>query len=71
MTLPWVLPADMAYATTLKIFETAPKLTYNLKVFSEAVIQLVAEALNKFVISPSNYSAKLTCQLAITEYEGK
>ena len=68
MTLPWVIPADMAYATGLKVFETAPKLKYNLKILSEAVIQLLAQALTKWSLSPTAYTAKLTCQLAITEY---
>ncbi|CAL8115066.1 unnamed protein product [Orchesella dallaii] len=68
MTLPCLLPADMAYATALKIFETAPKLTYNLKVLSEAVLQLVARTLANISLSPATYSAKLTCQVAITEY---
>lgn len=71
MTIPCLLPADMAYATALKIFETAPKLTYNLKVLSEAVIQLLARTLANISLSPATYSAKLTCQVAITEYEGE
>jgi hypothetical protein len=68
MTLPCLLPADIAYATALKFIETAPKLTYNLKILSEAVIQLLARTLANISLSPATYSAKLTCQVAITEY---
>jgi len=69
MTLPWIIPADMAYATGLKVFETAPKLSYNLRMLSEAVLQLVTQTLSRWTLTPSAYSAKLTCQLAITEYD--
>ncbi|CAG7721940.1 unnamed protein product [Allacma fusca] len=67
MSIPCLLPADMAYATILKVFENAPKLKYNLKTLSAAVIQLLAQTLSKFHFSPT-YSAQLTCQLAFTEY---
>lgn len=67
MSLPCIIPADMAYATVLKVLETAPKLSYNLKTLSEAVLQLLAQTLHRFNFSPA-YSAKLTCQLAFTEY---
>ena len=71
MSLPCLLPADMVYATVLKCLETAPKLSYNLKTLSEACIQLFAQTLTRH-FSPNSYSAKLTCQLAFTEYrEGK
>ncbi|OXA45588.1 Patatin-like phospholipase domain-containing protein 2 [Folsomia candida] len=68
MSLPCIIPADIAYATVLKLFETAPKLTYNLRVLSQAVLQLVAQTLSNISLSPAAYSAKLTCQVAITEY---
>jgi hypothetical protein len=68
MSLPYIIPADIAYATVLKIFETAPKLTYNLRVLSEAMLQLIAQTLSNISLSPAAYSAKLTCQVAITEY---
>lgn len=68
MSLPCIIPADIAYATVLKIFETAPKLTYNFRVLSQAVLQLVAQTLSNISLSPAAYSAKLTCQVAITEY---
>lgn len=72
MSLPCIIPADIAYAMVLKIFDTAPKVTYNIRVLSEAVIQLVAQTISSMTMSPSTYSAKLTCQVAITEYnEGK
>lgn len=68
MSLPYIIPADIAYATVLKIFETAPKLTYNMRVLSQAMLQLIAQTLSNISLSPAAYSAKLTCQVAITEY---
>jgi hypothetical protein len=68
MSLPCIIPADIAYATALKILDSAPKLTYNIKVLSEAVLQLLAQTIANISLSPTAYSAKLTCQVAITEY---
>ena len=67
MSLPCIIPADIAYAAVLKVFDNAPKLKYNLKTLSAAVIQLLTQTIAKLSSSPS-YSAKLTCQLAFTEY---
>ena len=66
MSIPCLLPADMAYATVIKVFENAPKLPYTLKTLSAAVIQLLAQTITKH-FSPT-YSAHLSCQLAFTEY---
>jgi len=68
MSLPCILPADIAYATALKLLDTAPKLTYNLRVFSKAFLQLIAQTVSNISLSPTTYSAKLTCEVAITEY---
>jgi len=68
MSLPCLIPADIAYATAIKVFESAPKLAKNIREISEAVIQLIAQTLASLKFSPTAYSAKLTCQLAITEY---
>lgn len=70
MSLPCIIPADIAYATVLKVFESAPKLTYNIRVLSEAVVQLVAQTLSGVTYSPT-YSAKLTCQINISEGKKK
>jgi hypothetical protein len=69
MSLPCILPADMAYATAIKLFDTAPKLTYNLRVLSEAVIQLITQAISKWGQSPSaGFITKLSCQLDVNVY---
>lgn len=63
MTLPWIIPADMAYATGLKVFETAPKLSYNLRILSEAVLHLVAQALSRWNLSPTVRNLLVNLQL--------
>jgi len=69
MSLPCILPADMAYATAIKLFDSAPKLTYNLRILSEAVIQLITQAISKWGQSPSaGFITKLTCQLDVNVY---
>ncbi|XP_066141434.1 1-acylglycerol-3-phosphate O-acyltransferase Pnpla3-like isoform X2 [Euwallacea fornicatus] len=70
LSLPYTLPADIMYATFTKVMATAPHVGNFLWDVSRVLLDQVSNVLNKVNRKRQQISAKITCQLAITEYGG-
>ncbi|XP_017775894.1 PREDICTED: patatin-like phospholipase domain-containing protein 2 isoform X2 [Nicrophorus vespilloides] len=71
LSLPYTVPADMVYATFTKLMSSAPFLGNNLWDMSKFFMDQFSSVLNKVNSKRQQLSAKISCQLAITEYGGK
>nr|CAH7734814.1 unnamed protein product [Callosobruchus chinensis] len=70
LTLPYSLPADVVYATFTKFMVAAPQLGNGAWEVSKFFMDKLSYLLNKVNRKRQQISAKITCQLAITEYGG-
>ncbi|CAG9836087.1 unnamed protein product [Diabrotica balteata] len=68
LTLPYTLPADVMYATFTKFMVAAPQLGNGAWELSKVFIDKMTFLLKKINRKRQQLSAKITCQLAITEY---
>ncbi|CAH1106272.1 unnamed protein product [Psylliodes chrysocephalus] len=68
LTLPYTLPADVMYATFTKLMMSAPQLGNGAWELSKVFMDKLSYLLNKINRKRQQLSAKITCQLAITEY---
>ncbi|XP_066999744.2 1-acylglycerol-3-phosphate O-acyltransferase Pnpla3 isoform X2 [Anabrus simplex] len=66
LSLPYTLPADIVYATFTKFITAAPDLWHVSKYF----LDQLNDVLNNINKKRQQLSAKITCQLALTEYGG-
>ncbi|XP_050505997.1 1-acylglycerol-3-phosphate O-acyltransferase Pnpla3-like isoform X4 [Diabrotica virgifera virgifera] len=69
LTLPYTLPADVMYATFTKFMVAAPQLGNGAWELSKVFIDKMTFLLKKINRKRQQLSAKITCQLAITEYD--
>ncbi|XP_076273463.1 brummer isoform X6 [Rhynchophorus ferrugineus] len=70
LSLPYTLPADIIYATFTKFMATAPQVGNTLWDVSKVVLDQMSNVLTRVNRKRQQISAKITCQLAITEYSG-
>uniref|UniRef100_V5GTR4 triacylglycerol lipase n=1 Tax=Anoplophora glabripennis TaxID=217634 RepID=V5GTR4_ANOGL len=70
LSLPYTLPADVVYATFTKFMVAAPQVGNGAWELSKFFMDKVSYVLNKVNRKRQQISAKITCQLAITEYGG-
>ncbi|XP_060531802.1 1-acylglycerol-3-phosphate O-acyltransferase Pnpla3 isoform X2 [Cylas formicarius] len=70
LSLPYTLPADMMYATFTKLMATAPHIGNTLWDMSKIALDQMSHILHRVNRKRQQMSAKITCQLAITEYGG-
>ncbi|CAH1127889.1 unnamed protein product [Ceutorhynchus assimilis] len=70
LSLPYTLPADIMYATFTKVMASAPHVSNTLWDISKVMLDQVSNVLNRVNRKSQQVSAKITCQLAITEYGG-
>lgn len=70
LSLPYTLPADIMYATFTKLMATAPQVGNTLWDVSKVVLDQMSNILSRVNKKRQQLSAKITCQLAITEYGG-
>lgn len=70
LSLPYTLPADVVYATFTKFMTAAPQLGNGAWEMSKFFMEKCSYLLNKVNRKRQQLSAKITCQLAITEYGG-
>lgn len=70
LSLPYTVPADMVYATFTKFMAAAPQVGNGVWEFSKYFMDQMTSILNKVNKKRQQLSAKITCQLAITEYGG-
>ncbi|XP_068218682.1 1-acylglycerol-3-phosphate O-acyltransferase Pnpla3-like isoform X1 [Palaemon carinicauda] len=72
LTLPYVLPIDIAYAAFLKFSSSTPRI-HNIKLLGNQIVDLV-QALMTNMVQPNahhhHHDGKFSCQLAITEFAG-
>ncbi|XP_034246089.1 1-acylglycerol-3-phosphate O-acyltransferase Pnpla3 isoform X1 [Thrips palmi] len=70
LSLPYILPADLMYATFTKLIALAPRMGNNLYLMSKFIMDEVSRLLKRMNKDRREMSAQITCQLAITEYGG-
>ncbi|CAH0560431.1 unnamed protein product [Brassicogethes aeneus] len=70
LSLPYTLPADILYATITKLMVAAPQLGSGVWEISKYFMDQMGHVLNKVNKKRQQISAKIICQLAITEYGG-
>jgi hypothetical protein len=68
LSLPYVLPIDIAHATFLRFMDVAPKVGNNLALLAGTLAKYLVVLIQKFDKKRRQFNAKFTCQLAITEY---
>ncbi|XP_056640090.1 1-acylglycerol-3-phosphate O-acyltransferase Pnpla3-like isoform X2 [Diorhabda sublineata] len=68
LTLPYTLPADVMYATFTKFMVAAPQLGNGAWEVSKVLMDKMTFLLKKINRKRQQLSAKITCQLDITEY---
>lgn len=69
LSLPYTLPADIVYATFTKFLAAAPVMGNSLWDMSKFIMDQMGTLLKKVHFNHQQH-AKVTCQLAITEYGG-
>lgn len=69
LTLPYVLPLDIAYVMCVKLMALIPKIGRDMNGLISNILTYVKNIIKKFNKHRHFYSAKFTCQLAITEYD--
>ncbi|CAB3372133.1 Hypothetical predicted protein [Cloeon dipterum] len=70
LSLPCVLPVEIAYQTFNKFLQTAPLVGKNLKQLSQYILDNLNHIINSLNNKTKQLSAKISCNLAITEYRG-
>ncbi|XP_023011944.1 1-acylglycerol-3-phosphate O-acyltransferase Pnpla3 isoform X2 [Leptinotarsa decemlineata] len=70
ITLPYTLPADVVYATFTKFMIAAPQVGNGVWDVSKILMDKLNHLLNRVNRKRQQISAKISCQLAITEYGG-
>ncbi|XP_019869560.1 patatin-like phospholipase domain-containing protein 2 isoform X2 [Aethina tumida] len=68
LSLPYTLPVDIVYATFTKLMVAAPQLGNGVWEVSKYFMDQMGHVLYKVNKKRQQLSAKITCQLAITEY---
>ncbi|KRT85813.1 hypothetical protein AMK59_2297, partial [Oryctes borbonicus] len=68
LSLPYSLPADVMYATLTKFMATTPSVGNKIWEVSKYFLDRFSDVINKVSTKPRQLSAKIACQLAITEY---
>ncbi|GJQ86181.1 bmm [Trypoxylus dichotomus] len=68
LSLPYSLPADVMYATFTKFMATTPSVGNKIWEASKYFLDRLSNVLNKVSNKPRQVSAKIACQLALTEY---
>ncbi|RZC41980.1 Patatin domain containing protein [Asbolus verrucosus] len=68
LSLPYTLPADIVYATFTKFMTAAPEVGNTFWDLSKYCMDQLSHLLNKVNTKREQLSAKIICQLAITEY---
>lgn len=69
LVLPYVLPFEFTFAVAWKAWKLLPYLQNEMKNSFYGFISLAKGLLNKFDSKRYQYSAKFSCQLAITEFD--
>lgn len=67
MVAPWFLPADIIYNYGLRILEYLPSLPSDVQQMSQETINMLRHLVNLIQHNKRKYTARFTCQLAITE----
>ncbi|XP_050303227.1 1-acylglycerol-3-phosphate O-acyltransferase Pnpla3-like isoform X3 [Anthonomus grandis grandis] len=70
LSLPYTLPADIVYASLAKVMAAAPQVSNSVYEITKVALYQISNLLNKVNKKSRQMSAKITCQLAITEYGG-
>ncbi|XP_059482645.1 1-acylglycerol-3-phosphate O-acyltransferase Pnpla3-like isoform X4 [Neocloeon triangulifer] len=70
LSLPCVLPADIVYATFTKFLSSAPHIGSNLRQLSQYLMENLATLISSVNNKREQLTAKISCNLAITEYRG-
>ncbi|KAF2905969.1 hypothetical protein ILUMI_00200 [Ignelater luminosus] len=70
LSLPYTLPADIMYATFTKFMSTAPVMGNGLWDLSKFFTDQFSSLLSRVNSHRQQLTAKISCQLAITEYGG-
>ncbi|CAG0885278.1 unnamed protein product [Darwinula stevensoni] len=68
LALPYVLPRDIAHATFLRFCDAIPKLTGDFAQLALSLVKFIVAVIKKMNDKREQFSAKFSCQLAITEY---
>nr|XP_053627133.1 uncharacterized protein LOC128684852 isoform X6 [Cherax quadricarinatus] len=72
LTLPYILPIDVAYAAFLKFIGSAPTVS-DIKSLANQIIALVQALIKSSKLSPLHqhrHESRFSCQLAITQFSG-
>lgn len=68
LSLPYTVPADLAYATITKFMSAAPQLGNSVWEASKFCMDQMGQVLSKVTRSNQQMTAQISCQLDITEY---
>uniref|UniRef100_T1IU96 PNPLA domain-containing protein n=1 Tax=Strigamia maritima TaxID=126957 RepID=T1IU96_STRMM len=69
LTLPYVLPFDIARAVYSRFIDIVPKVGKDISLISNWMLNYLRNFLKRFTADRHLYGAKFSCQLAITEYD--
>ncbi|XP_014668423.1 PREDICTED: patatin-like phospholipase domain-containing protein 3 [Priapulus caudatus] len=68
MSIPMLLPIDLAYSITWRLVEYAPHLKSDFTWFVGQLASLLLKLMSRINKGRHSYSARLTCQFALTEF---
>ncbi|CAG0921250.1 unnamed protein product [Notodromas monacha] len=68
LSLPYLLPLDIAHATFLRFLDLAPTVGSNIAILAGAIAKYLVVLVQKFDMKRRQFNAQFVCQLAITEY---
>ncbi|XP_023221513.1 patatin-like phospholipase domain-containing protein 2 [Centruroides sculpturatus] len=69
LVLPYVLPFELTFSVAWKVWKLLPFIQAEMKNSLYGFVSLAKGLLNKFDSKRHQYSAKFSCQLAITEFD--
>ncbi|XP_050409774.1 patatin-like phospholipase domain-containing protein 2 isoform X1 [Patella vulgata] len=64
---PWMLPIDIIYNYGVKFLEWLPSMPQDIQAMFRELSEIIQELITQFLHQRHSYSARFTCQLAITE----
>lgn len=67
LATPWFLPVDISYTYAMRFLEYLPQLPYDVQVMYRETADLLRYLLSNIRHQRRRYTARFTCQLAITE----
>ncbi|XP_076116296.1 patatin-like phospholipase domain-containing protein 2 [Mytilus galloprovincialis] len=68
LATPWVLPFDIVYNGVVRLLEYLPSLPQDMTYMYREIIDLMTEITARLSNKKRRYTARFTCQLAITEF---